>query len=92
MGFYYFGFSWIAYCSNTTDISNSSGVKTKSESIQQIDTETGEQQQIQHFIAKQLTLVFAAPKGRRYSTDRMIPCISLGTINQLRVITLSNVT
>ena len=41
-------------------------------SIQQIDSDTVERKQILQFLAEQLALVYAALKGKRYSTDMLI--------------------
>ena len=60
------------YGGNTTDINNASRIKMISKSIKQIDVDTVEQQQSLQFLAEQLALVYAAPKGRRYSTDMLI--------------------
>ena len=60
------------YGGNTTDINNASRIKMISNSIKQIDADTVEQQQSLQLLAEQLALVYAAPKGRRYSTDMLI--------------------
>ncbi len=56
----------------TSAISSATTCKMMAQSIQQLATDTDERKQTLSFIAEQLTLVFAAPKGRRYTTDMLI--------------------
>ena len=45
--------------------------------IEEIDTTNEHQQHTLHFLAEQLKLAFAAPKGRRYSLDMLICAFTL---------------
>ena len=51
------------YGDNATDINNASKIKMISKSINQIDADTVEQQQILQFLAEQFALLYAAPIG-----------------------------
>ena len=55
----------VRYGGNITYINNDSRIKMISKSIQQIDANTVEQQQILQFLAEQLELVYAAEDSRQ---------------------------
>ena len=60
------------YFNSTLELDSATRCNMLAESIERISPETDDNQQTVMFLAEQLRLLNAKPKGRRYSTDTLI--------------------